>query len=128
MRAPEKLYNIILEFYNRNKGKDTEEKWPAGSIYVNHWDSKTTMINFENSQFRGGFDTKQQIWDEAKPILEEWTKQKLTQTSLYGIRVYHDGAILATHVDRLPLVSSAIIQVDQDIDEPWPIEVSLNLV
>lgn len=26
-------------------------------------------------------------------------------------------------VDRLPLVSSCIIQVAQDIDEPWPIEV-----
>lgn len=26
-------------------------------------------------------------------------------------------------VDRLPLVSSCIINVDQDVDEPWPIEV-----
>jgi hypothetical protein len=26
-------------------------------------------------------------------------------------------------VDRLPLVSSCIIQVAQDIDEPWPVEV-----
>lgn len=26
-------------------------------------------------------------------------------------------------VDRLPLVSSCIIQVSQDVDEPWPIEV-----
>jgi hypothetical protein len=31
--------------------------------------------------------------------------------------------VLATHVDRLPLVSSAIINVDQDVDEPWPLEV-----
>ena len=34
---------------------------------------------------------------------------------------------LITHlfpdVDRLPLVSSCIIQVSQDIDEPWPVEV-----
>jgi prolyl 4-hydroxylase len=42
---------------------------------------------------------------------------------LYGIRVYTEGSILATHVDRLPLVSSAIINVAQDLDEPWPIEV-----
>jgi len=42
---------------------------------------------------------------------------------LYGIRVYRPEAILATHVDRLPLVSSAIIQVAQDLDEPWPVEV-----
>ncbi|KAH8061902.1 ATPase [Aureococcus anophagefferens] len=33
------------------------------------------------------------------------------------------GGILATHVDRLPLVTSCIINVDQDVDEPWPIEV-----
>ena len=26
-------------------------------------------------------------------------------------------------MDRLPLVTSAIIQVAQDVDEPWPIEV-----
>lgn len=26
-------------------------------------------------------------------------------------------------MDRLPLVSSAIIQVAQDLDEPWPVEV-----
>lgn len=31
--------------------------------------------------------------------------------------------MLATHVDRLPLVSSAIVNVAQDVDEPWPLEV-----
>jgi prolyl 4-hydroxylase len=56
-------------------------------------------------------------------LVQEWTGQDLTQCSLYGIRVYTEGSILATHVDRLPLVSSAIINVAQDLDEPWPIEV-----
>lgn len=31
--------------------------------------------------------------------------------------------MLAPHVDRLPLVSSIIINVDQDVDEDWPLEV-----
>jgi len=44
-------------------------------------------------------------------------------TSLYGIREYKRGAVLATHVDRLPLVSSLIIQVEQEVDDEWPIEV-----
>jgi prolyl 4-hydroxylase len=56
-------------------------------------------------------------------VIAEWTGQELTQCSLYGIRVYKNGAILAPHVDRLPLVSSAIINVAQDLDEPWPLEV-----
>jgi prolyl 4-hydroxylase len=46
--------------------------------------------------------------------LSEWTDQELTQCSLYGIRIYKEGAILAPHVDRLPLVSSAIINVASD--------------
>jgi hypothetical protein len=29
----------------------------------------------------------------------------------------------AVAADRLPLVSSAIINVAQDVDEPWPLEV-----
>jgi hypothetical protein len=59
----------------------------------------------------------------AKETIQEWTGEELTQCSLYGIRVYHEGAVLATHVDRLPLVSSAIINVAQDVDDPWPLEV-----
>ena len=62
---------------------------------------------------------KQQIWDAAREVIQEWTGEELTECSLYGIRVYHEGSILATHVDRLPLVSSAIINVAQDVDEPW---------
>jgi len=48
-----------------------------------------------------------------------WTGQQLAECSLYGIRVYPEGAVLATHVDRLPLVSSAIINVDQDGTCVW---------
>jgi hypothetical protein len=31
--------------------------------------------------------------------------------------------MLAPHVDRLPLVSSAIINVDQDVNEPWCVSI-----
>ena len=36
---------------------------------------------------------------------------------------YYVAILNGTDVDRLPLVSSAIINVDQDVDEPWPVEV-----
>ena len=42
---------------------------------------------------------------------------------MYGIRVYTSDSILATHVDRDPLITSAIINVAQDVDEDWPVEV-----
>mmetsp|Transcript_56166 Transcript_56166/g.67385 ORF Transcript_56166/g.67385 Transcript_56166/m.67385 type:complete len:136 (-) Transcript_56166:129-536(-) len=48
---------------------------------------------------------------------------ELEQYMLYGIRVYGEGNILTPHVDDLPRVASAIINVDQDVDEDWPLEV-----
>ena len=90
----------------------------------NNWLSPSAMVSVEDTSLRGGGHAlKQKIWNAAKEIVSEWTGQDLTQCSLYGIRVYYKGSVLATHVDRLPLVSSAIINVAQDVDEPWPLEV-----
>lgn len=101
-----------------------EEVWGTGNVYTNNWAAPTYMVNVEDKKLRGGgYHLKQQIWDAAKPTIEEWTGMELKQTSMYGIRVYTEGAILSPHVDRLPLVSSCIINVDQDVDEPWHLEV-----
>jgi prolyl 4-hydroxylase len=69
------------------------------------------MISLEDRKLRGGPELKPRIWDEVKTSLEEWTGMDVTPTSLYGIRVYKEGSMLAPHVDRMPLVTSAIIQV-----------------
>lgn len=101
-----------------------EELWGKGSIYTNHWDAPTYMVNVENPELEdGGEDLKEAIWDAAEEAIEDWTSMKLRPSSLYGVRVYTEGAILNPHVDRLPLVSSAIVNVAQDVDEDWPIEV-----
>ena len=147
IRAPEKVFKLIKEFWDKNKDKGKPENWGVGNTYTNNWISMTDMVSVEDSGLRGGGSVlKQHIWDAARDTIQEWTGQELTQVchftnlvtvefflcthrfhipqcSLYGIRVYHEGSILATHVDRLPLVSSAIINVDQDVDEPWPLEV-----
>ena len=89
-------------------------------MYRNNWASPTDFVSVEDSSLRGGGRVlKQQIWNAARDVIQEWTGQELTECSLYGIRVYKKDSILATHVDRLPLVSSAIINVAQDLDEPW---------
>ena len=124
IKAPKELFDIIHEFWMNNKHKAKPEQWGVANTYTNNWESKTDMVSVEDINLRGGgSDLKQKIWNSARDVIGEWTGQDLTQCSLYGIRVYHDGAILAPHVDRLPLVSSAIINVDQDVDEPWPLEV-----
>jgi len=124
IRTPPAVWKLISDFWEKNKHTKANENWGRGNTYVNHWTSPTHMVSVDNGALRGaGGNLKTQIWNAARDTLQEWTGQELTQCSLYGIRVYTEGAVLATHVDRLPLVSSAIVNVAQDIDEPWPIEV-----
>lgn len=67
----------------------------------------------------------EQIYQFVETKVKEWIPEasSFSRSSLYGIRVYTSGSILATHVDRDPLITSAIINVGQDVDEPWPLEV-----
>ena len=96
----------------------------TGNTYTNHWVAPTYMVDVGDSKLRGGGKIiKQALWDAAKETIQEWTGEELTECSLYGVRVYTEGSVLSPHVDRLPLVSSAIVNIAQDVDEPWPLEV-----
>lgn len=126
IRAPKDVWEKVKKFWDDNKDKKNwkDENWPKGNTYTNHWNSPTYMVSVEDTRLRGaGTNIKRKIWNAAKDTMQEWTGEEVTECSLYGIRVYTEGSILATHVDRMPLVSSAILNVDQDVDEPWPIEV-----
>mmetsp|Transcript_16020 Transcript_16020/g.44367 ORF Transcript_16020/g.44367 Transcript_16020/m.44367 type:complete len:419 (-) Transcript_16020:242-1498(-) len=124
LRAPKPLFDLLQNYWNENRDEMQVENWGIGNIYTNNWAADSYMVSVENSKLRGGGPRfKQKIWDAARPTIEEWTGMELSPSSLYGIRVYQEGAVLAPHVDRLPLVSSCIINVDQDVDEPWILEV-----
>lgn len=124
IRAPPEVWKMVKKFWDTNKDSTKSENWGVGNTYTNNWKTHSKMVSVEDSGLRGGgYGLKQKLWDAAYDTIAEWTGQELTQCSLYGIRVYYEGSVLAPHVDRLPLVSSAIINVDQDLDEPWPLEV-----
>lgn len=128
IRAPPKLKKLIDEFWQANKNHQVEENWGEGNSYVNHWDQPSTLVSVDDTSLRGsGGNLKKNIWAATSALLEEWTQQELQPCSLYGIRVYHEGAIMMPHVDRLPLVASAAINIAQDTDEPWPtVSVTMN--
>lgn len=124
IKTPKKVWDLIKSFWEKNKKFPKPENWGIGNTYTNNWETHSKMVSVEDTGLRGGGGAlKQEIWNAAKDTLQEWTGEELTQCSLYGVRVYYEGSVLAPHVDRLPLVSSAIINVDQDVDEPWPLEV-----
>ena len=115
---------MITEFWEANKDHESNEEAPEGSTFLNFWDDTSKFVSIENPELiGGGRDLYDSILSVTNEIVSEWTGQDLEGSSVYGIRVYKEGAMMAPHVDRLPLICSAIINVAQDIDEDWPLEV-----
>ena len=68
-----------------------------------------------------------QVNDACRAILEAWIGPKwggLVPTSVYGIRRYTNGSTLQAHVGVVATHAvSAILNVDQDVDEDWPLQI-----
>ena len=123
--TPSKVIELLRNFWEKNERYTWPEFWDDGNTYVNHWEIPTRLLNIGRQDLPYTFTTQEYdtIIQSIQEILESWTNQPLILTSAYGIRVYGEGAILAPHVDRLPLVSSAIINVFQyNVTEPWVLE------
>ena len=83
IRAPKEVMDLLYAHFERNKDDRKEEVWPAGNVYVNHWESPTYMVSVEDTALRGGgFGLKRKVWDAVKPTIEEWTQMELRPTSM----------------------------------------------
>ena len=99
IRAPDQVFSLLKEFYDQNVGSEKPEKWIPGNIYTNHWSSPSHMLSVEDTKLiGGGYVLKQHIWNAARDTIEAWTGHKQAECSLYGIRIYREGAMLAPHV------------------------------
>lgn len=55
---------------------------------------------------------------------QEWSGVSLRPAAMYGIRIYTTGSVLLEHLDIAGShVISAISNVDQRADAPWPLSV-----
>jgi prolyl 4-hydroxylase len=108
IRAPKELFDLVHDFWVKNKDLASVE-YDNINVHHNTWGEPSTILNINVDTVPGGGPALQsEIYNIARPLMEEWTRQELRSVSLYGIRLYHNGAILAPHVDRMPLVTSAI--------------------
>ena len=95
IKAPPELFKLIRDFYDKNRGKDVTE-WKTINTYHNMWDTPPTIMTLNQPTWEGGGQELQdQIWETAKDLMQEWSGQELSPVSLYGIRLYHNGSILA---------------------------------
>lgn len=120
IRVPDALMAAIVEQYGTLKHQTKPEGWDEFNIYTNKWEAKTTVVDI-------GEYMRQRVSKELQPVLEEWSGVPLEFTALYGFRLYHNNSRLANHVDRPDThIISAIINVDQSVDEPWPLYMKAN--
>jgi prolyl 4-hydroxylase len=155
--APSGAFAMLREFWDRFSPHHLRpEAWDAANVYTNHWKAPTQLLPVPEDPTRE--ETRSPQWsmplrpklvEQVQEVLERWTGVSLQPTSLYGIRSYTNGSILAPHVDRyvrcghalfhdesalmfvfsfclynrVPLVISAIINVAQEVEEDWVLEV-----
>jgi prolyl 4-hydroxylase len=123
IRLPEDVIAHLEEYVRENRHKKYKEDWPPAYTYINFWDSPTYIIGIDEEE-ESGRKLQHHVQRAVKPFVEEWTGQKVVESGFYGIRIYTKDSIIPTHVDRLPLVSSLIINVFQeDMEGEWPLEV-----
>jgi prolyl 4-hydroxylase len=120
-QLPQPLFAKISRFYQDNKNKQNDEHIP-GNFVVNAQTNKSAsnLIDLPDT-------LRQEIHDVLLPLMEDWCGQKLDPTFVYGIRVYQDKAVLKTHRDRYEThIISAIINVAQDVNQDWPLQIDDN--
>ena len=120
-KIPDDLFDEITYFFEENRGS-VERREPSGPhpTYINAWEANIGFLSMfadEHELLRNW------ITGDMKAILEEWSGEELEFHVMYGVRLYYNNAILTPHVDTMPRVISAILNVAQDVDEPWPLEV-----
>jgi prolyl 4-hydroxylase len=121
-----KTARLLQRYWASNKGKWREDRWPIGDTTSNHWASPTYRVALEHSGLRDRKDKvmREAVVESTRERLEAWTGEKLRLASApSNIRVYSSGAVVSMHVKKLPgVVFSALINVAQDLKEPWPLQ------
>jgi prolyl 4-hydroxylase len=122
---PRQLFERVNSFYHENRNTLTEEHVQGGFIYEGEGATKKRRTS--SSVVDLTRELRQEVHDTLKPLMEKWCGQSLEPTFVYGVREYHNGAILKMHRDRLDThIISAIINVDQDTDVDWPLVIEDN--
>eukprot|EP00008_Paramoeba_atlantica_P007375 CAMPEP_0201475964 /NCGR_PEP_ID=MMETSP0151_2-20130828/1260_1 /ASSEMBLY_ACC=CAM_ASM_000257 /TAXON_ID=200890 /ORGANISM="Paramoeba atlantica, Strain 621/1 / CCAP 1560/9" /LENGTH=275 /DNA_ID=CAMNT_0047856185 /DNA_START=296 /DNA_END=1120 /DNA_ORIENTATION=+ len=117
-QLPDVAWKPLKKFWEENRFKLELESLGQDNHHINHWESPTYMVWMPH-------ELRSLLIKTISPILEEWIggKTPLEHTSLYGIRVYKNNSYLLNHVDRSATHAvSAIIQIDQSVDEDWLLE------
>ena len=109
------LYSNLLNFYREHKDEFIDE-FVAGDFI------KSEIKGSPSTLFDLSTELRSSIHESLQEPLENWSQIQLEPTFVYGIREYKEGAILVPHRDRDEThIVSAIINIDKEVSEDWPL-------
>lgn len=113
------MKDLLLKWYEERRKDSIEDHGVVSGGYTNSHKIGLDKINLDSQpEIMNGIIREMQI------ILQWWAGERLRHTSTFGIRIYREGAMLINHVDRRDThILSAVIQIGQEADEGWPLEV-----
>lgn len=121
-QLPSSMLQKIRTFYSKHQQSQEKEIVPGGFI------SNSDQANTKSSSLVDlSAELRAEIHQTLKLLMEQWCGKELLPTYVYGIRVYHRGAVLKCHQDRLEThIISSIINIDQQVDQDWPLVIDDN--
>lgn len=126
VRMPPPVFTLLREHLFQYQENLVPESWGSAqpATFVNHWEEETDTHNLAHYM---ALADRQRMQRQVQDVLEDWCGAALTPVAVYGMRIYRRGAVVAPHVDRLPLVVSAILHVarddNDDNNDDWPLQV-----
>ena len=119
MEFPDEVFQEVKSYLNQNRHLE-EKEHQSLDFLSNDAVHPTGMIELP-------VPIKEQVAEAIKPLIEEWAGVELAFTCVYGIRRYHQGTTLDLHTDISDThILSAIVNIEQDVDEKWPLEIEDN--
>ena len=126
IKCPTDTWNLIRESYELLKDKTEDENFAGKQEFIVGGESE--IMSFDHLP-----TVRTMIHDQLLSTHQEWVKEPLLKSFIYGIRSYKKGATLTSHVDRIATHHiSSIIIVDKDLAcgcsnkpeaDDWPLDI-----
>jgi len=121
-RAPNSLFKTLKRFWETHKAESYDEE---DNVYFNFWKSMPKYLDFEEEHLQDEADSataRKQILEAILPVAQDWVGSRLYPMLERGIRAHTNGCIEAPHVEILPAIVTAVINLVNDVNEEWPYE------
>lgn len=119
VRMPERLFRVLARWLRHRAGTAKPEAEVESVVRSTQGGPPSRLVRLESESLLA-----RAVLARMQPQLEAWCGEALVPESIYGVRVYGEGAVLYRHVDHVEThVASAVLLIAQDLDRPWPLVV-----